>query len=49
MYFWICAKCGEKVWCCDTCDCGNTRDKNAELVKERERQKKIEKIRKERR
>ncbi len=37
MYFWICAKCGRKVWCCDTCNCGNTRDKNAELIKERER------------
>ena len=49
MYFWICAKCGKKVWCCNTCGCGNTMDKNAELVKERERQKKIEKIRKERR
>ena len=49
MYFWICVKCGKKVWCCDTCVCANTRDKNAELVKERERQKKIDRIRKERR
>lgn len=48
MYKWVCLKCGKVIWCCDTCDCGNTIDKNAELYKERELQKKIDKLKKKR-
>lgn len=33
MYFWICRKCSKKVWCCDTCYCGNTIEHNAEIIK----------------
>lgn len=35
MYFWICQKCRRKVWCCETCECGNTIDENAKLVRKR--------------
>lgn len=49
MFRWFCLKCGKTVWNCHTCECGNTSDKNAELVKEREQQKKIDRIRNERR
>ena len=35
MYFWICQKCGKKVWCCDTCWCNNTREENARLIRKR--------------
>ena len=42
MYYWYCEKCEQKVWCSDTCTCGNTIDENRELRKQRELQKEIE-------
>lgn len=48
MFRWFCLKCGKTVWNCHTCECGNTSGKNAELYKERERQKRIDRIMNER-
>ena len=49
MFKWVCLKCKHTVWNCKTCSCGNTIEQNNELFKERERQKKIDRIRNERR
>ena len=46
MFRWRCLKCGEMVWNCNTCTCGNTREQNTKLYEEREFQKKIDRLRK---
>ncbi len=46
MFKWFCLKCGRVVFCCEVCDCGNTREQNAKIHKEQELQKKIDELRK---
>lgn len=35
MFKWRCLMCGEVIWCCNTCTCGNTRENNAIIAKKR--------------
>ena len=46
MYYWICQKCGLKVWNCETCWCGLTRTENAKLVEQKHKEKEIERKKK---
>lgn len=46
MYFWICRKCGLKVWNCDTCWCGNTRAENSKLIEQEHKEKELERAKK---